>query len=106
MPKFSVNTTSLGMENSLVHVAGAVGEVSLGAATIREASARCCIEGNFSLTFDGVFVSDVDLEDNGTTRGDNLIEMLEDVITPGKTWQRRDPRMQDKQYRQYMFYQA
>lgn len=93
VPKLSVNATSWGIETSLVHVAGAVGEVSLGTETIREASARCCIEGNFSLTFDGVFVSDVDLDDNGTTRGDNLIEMLEDAITPGKIWKRRDPRM-------------
>lgn len=84
VPKLSVNATSLGEEIALVHVAGAVGVVSLGAQTIREASARCCIGGNFSLTFDGVFVSDIDLDDNVTTRGYNMSETLEDVISPGK----------------------
>lgn len=90
LPKLSINATSMGEESSLVNVPGAVGVVSLGAQTIREASARCCIGGNFSLTFDSVFVSDINLDDNGTRHGDDLHEALEDVVTPGNIWKRRD----------------
>lgn len=84
MPKLSVNATLWGEESSLENVVGAVGVVSLGVETVREASARCCIGGNFSLTFDGMFVSDIDLDDNATARGDQLSKMLEDAISPGK----------------------
>lgn len=84
LPKLSANATSLGEESSLTHIAGAVGVVSLGAQTVREASAQCCIGGNFSLTFDSVLVSDIDLDDNGTTRGNDLSEALEDMIAPGE----------------------
>lgn len=105
MPKLSINATSMGEESSLINVPGAVGVVSLGAQTFREASARCCIGGNFSLTFDSVFVSDIDLDDNGTRRGDDLSEALEDVIMPGITSKRRDPRVQNDAYRQHSFFQ-
>lgn len=41
---------------------GAIGVVSLGAETVREASALCCPGGSVSLAFDGAFAFDVSLE--------------------------------------------
>lgn len=67
-PKISANITTSEdesnseQENTLMVVDGGVGVVSSGTETVQEASTLCCIGGNFSLTFDGTFVLDVDLE--------------------------------------------
>lgn len=61
---------------------GGGGVVSVGVETLQEASAICCIGGNFSLTFDGFDVFDVDLENdaNASTTAASLVEALGDVI--------------------------
>lgn len=64
---------------------GGVGVASVGVETLQEASAICCIGGNFSLSFDGFDVFDVDLENdaNAATSAASLVEALGDV-TQGK----------------------
>lgn len=91
VPKLSINATTLGddyysgqVEFSLTTVDGGVGVVSLGVETVQEASAPCCVGGNFSLAFDGAFALDVDLEsDADTSSAAYLAEGLGDVINEG-----------------------
>lgn len=75
---------SSGHGNSLATVDGGIGVVTLGGETLREASAPCCIEGHFSLSFDGMFALDVDLDDNQTSSAENLEEGLKGLIDEGE----------------------
>lgn len=65
-------------------VGGGVGVVDVGVETLREASAPCCIEGNFSLSFDDHHVADIELGDNATTNSKLLEEALKSTIVGGK----------------------
>lgn len=87
VPKLSIKTTTLegsGQDNSLTTVHGRIGVVAVGVEIIRGASAACCIQGNFSLAFNGITAIDIDLDDNGTKSSDFLREGLQDVINQGK----------------------
>lgn len=65
-------------------VDGGVGVVSVGAETVQEASADCCIGGGFSLTFDSILALDVDLEnDAATLSASYMAEGLRGVINEG-----------------------
>lgn len=65
-------------------VDGGVGVISQGVETVQEASALCCVGGNFSLSFDGTFALDVDLEsDADASSAAYLAEGLGDVISEG-----------------------
>lgn len=91
VPKLSIAATAfdgnsaIGQEeNSLAMVNGGVGVVSVGAETEQEASADCCVGGDFSLTFDGTFALDIDLEsDANTLSASYMAEGLRDVINAG-----------------------
>lgn len=87
LPKLSTNGTLLedsGQDYSLATVDGGIGVVAFGVYTVREASAPCCIEGNFSLHFNGVHALDVDLDGNVTARSDGLRAGIEDAIEESK----------------------
>lgn len=91
VPKIYANITALedesddAQEDAFAVVDGGVGVVSTGAGTVREASAPCCIGGNFSLTFGGTFALDVDLESgDSASRGELFTERLEDAIREGE----------------------
>lgn len=90
VPKLSIDATAfegnsaVDEEYSLTLVDGGVGIVSVGAETLQEASATCCIGGNFSLAFDGTLALDVDLEsDAETLSASYMVEGLRDVISEG-----------------------
>lgn len=70
--------------DSLSLVGGGVGVVDVGVETLQEASAPCCIEGNFSLFFDGHHVADIELGNSATTNSKLLEEVLKSVIVEGK----------------------
>lgn len=92
---FEGNTAVDQEENSLTMVDGGVGVVSVGAETVQEASALCCVGGDFSVAFDGAFALDIDLEsDADTLSASYMAEGLRDVINEGtrktRRWQNRD----------------
>lgn len=96
VPKLSTNATALGNnsysseeeEYSLKTVDGGVGVIFQGVETVQEASALCCVGGNFSLDFDGTFALDVDLDsDADTASAAHLAEGLGDVINEGMIWE-------------------
>lgn len=70
--------------DSLSLVGGGVGIVDVGVETLQEVSAPCCIEGNFSLSFDGHHVADIELGDKATTNSKLLEKVLKSVIVEGK----------------------
>lgn len=60
VPKLSIEAATA--STPLAMVDGGVGVVSFGVETVQEASALCCIGGDFSLAFDGIDALDIDLE--------------------------------------------
>lgn len=91
VPKLSIDATTVDGDSatgqaasSLAMVDGGIGVVSAGAETVQEASADCCIGGDFSLTFDGTFALGFDLEsDTDALSGPHIAEGLRDVINEG-----------------------
>lgn len=65
-------------------MAGAVGEASSGVETLREASAPCCVRGNFFLSFDNVFVLDVDMSNEEHTTSEYFEEALKEAMDQGE----------------------
>lgn len=85
VPQVSINATGSATEQyHLAPIAGAIGAVTTQVEAVREASAACCVGGNFSLSFDGLVTADVDLVDIEGASSDYLMEILGDVIDEGK----------------------
>lgn len=85
VPRISLNATSSTTKKAtLAPVAGAIVDVIPDVQTLREASAPCCVGGNFSLSFDGVFVLGVDLNNAEHATSEYVQEALEDAIDQGE----------------------